>query len=91
MLQLVLRYLGDWFEQIDGSELIHKPHFFGNRAGMKTKGPYSSRIMLERYNYNIIVSVAIYRHQTISVTVQDQASIAVICIATVLLYTRHLL
>lgn len=59
---------------------------------MKTKGPYSSRIMLGRYNYNIIISVAIYRHQTISVTVQDQAPLAVISYLyyySISVYTRN--
>lgn len=61
---------------------------------MKAKGQYSRRIMLGRCNYNIIVSVAIYRHQTIPVTVQDQATVADISYFyyySVIVYTRRLL
>lgn len=58
------------------------------RTGMKTKGPYSSGIMLGRYNYNIILSGAIYRHQTIPVLfkIKPLLPLLVISIATVLVY-----
>jgi len=50
--------------------------------------------MLGRYNYNIIVSQGIYRHQTIPVTVQDQATVAIISYLfyySAYVYTRNLL
>lgn len=97
-LQLVLRYLGDWLEQIDGSELNQMPPCFDKRCKRKNRHEDQGSIFKRNHVREVqLQHNSIWSHLQTSdhpCPVQDQATVAIIsyfyCYSTCV-YTRNLL